>query len=124
MRKKIMISMPMNGKDFGSLVVEYHNYKRKLMEQDYCVVNSLFKAQSTNLEYMNNPVLCLSRAIKAMSKCDAVFFAKGWQNARGCKIEHEIAKAYGLEVIYETEPKTTFKKIACENSYYEYLRGN
>ena len=53
MRKKIMISMPMNGKDFGSLAVEYHNYKSKLTDQDYCVINSLFKAQSTNLEYMN-----------------------------------------------------------------------
>ena len=26
---------------------------------------------------------------------------EGWENARGCKIEHEAAKAYGLEIIYE-----------------------
>lgn len=101
MRKKIMISMPMNGKDFGSLCMEYHNYRGKLIDEGYCVINSLFKAHSTNFEYVNNPILCLSRAVKAMSKCDAVFFAKGWQNARDCKIEHEIAVAYGLEVIYE-----------------------
>jgi hypothetical protein len=26
---------------------------------------------------------------------------KGWGNARGCKIEHEVAKAYGVDIIYE-----------------------
>lgn len=25
------------------------------------------------------------------------------RNARGCRIEYEIAKAYGLEIIYEEE---------------------
>lgn len=25
----------------------------------------------------------------------------GWQNARGCRIEHDAAVAYGLEVIEE-----------------------
>jgi hypothetical protein len=36
-----------------------------------------------------------------MSKCDAVYFCNGWENARGCKIEHDIAIAYGLLTIYE-----------------------
>ena len=27
--------------------------------------------------------------------------AKGWENARGCKIEHDAAVAYGLDIIYE-----------------------
>ena len=31
-----------------------------------------------------------------MSKCNAVYFCKGWENARGCRIEHETAKAYGF----------------------------
>lgn len=34
------------------------------------------------------------RAIKVLE-------AKGWENARGCKIEHEAAVAYGLDIIYE-----------------------
>ncbi|WP_419040028.1 Lar family restriction alleviation protein [Parolsenella catena] len=31
---------------------------------------------------------------------DAAYFAKGWENARGCRIEHDAAVAYGLEVLY------------------------
>ena len=31
----------------------------------------------------------------------ALSYRKGWENARGCRIEHEAAKAYGLEIMYE-----------------------
>lgn len=27
--------------------------------------------------------------------------AKGWEQARGCRLEHDAAIAYGLNVIYE-----------------------
>lgn len=37
----------------------------------------------------------------AGSLCHAAYFCKGWENARGCRIEHDAAKAYGLEIIYE-----------------------
>ena len=50
---------------------------------------------------VNKPLHFLSASIEVMSKCHAVYFCKGWENARGCKIEHEVAKAYGLEIIYE-----------------------
>lgn len=36
-----------------------------------------------------------------MSLCHAAYFCKGWEKARGCKIEHDAAVAYGLEIIYE-----------------------
>ena len=40
-------------------------------------------------------------SIAIMAKCNAVYFCRGWETARGCKIEHEIAKNYGLSIIYE-----------------------
>jgi hypothetical protein len=36
-----------------------------------------------------------------MSLCNVAYFAKGWEKARGCKIEHEIALKYGIEIIEE-----------------------
>lgn len=96
--RKIMISMPMRDRSYAEIILKYQNYKKALMS-DYKVINTLFRYDK--LEHINNPLFYLSKSIQAMSKCDAVFFAKGWQNARGCKIEHEIAVAYGLEVIYE-----------------------
>ena len=32
---------------------------------------------------------------------DCVYFAKGWEDARGCRIEHFVAAAYGAEIMYE-----------------------
>lgn len=53
------------------------------------------------IQYLNKPLYYLSQSLLRMSACDVVYFCKGWENARGCKIEHEVAKAYGLEIIYE-----------------------
>jgi hypothetical protein len=36
-----------------------------------------------------------------MSLCHAVYFAKGWEEARGCKLEHDVAVAYGMAIFYE-----------------------
>lgn len=47
------------------------------------------------------PVRFLAKSLEKMSLCDAVYFCKGWEQARGCRIEHEVAVAYGLDVIYE-----------------------
>ena len=43
----------------------------------------------------------LARSLEEMAYCDIAYFCKGWEKARGCRIEHEAAVAYGLEIIYE-----------------------
>ena len=43
----------------------------------------------------------LANALDIMSCCHSAYFCKGWKEARGCLIEHQAAKAYGLEIIYE-----------------------
>lgn len=47
------------------------------------------------------PLCFLAKSLENMSMCHAAYFCKGWENARGCKIEHDAAVAYGLEIIYE-----------------------
>ena len=49
----------------------------------------------------NIPLCFLAESLKSMSLCHTVYFCKGWEYARGCRIEHEAAKAYGLKIIYE-----------------------
>ena len=41
----------------------------------------------------------LSKSIEMLADADVAYFAKGWEEARGCKIEHECAIAYGIDVI-------------------------
>ena len=33
------------------------------------------------------------------AEADAAVFAKGWEEARGCRIEHEICLAYGIDIV-------------------------
>lgn len=47
------------------------------------------------------PLCYLAKSLENMSLCHAAYFCKGWENARGCRIEHDAAVAYGLEVLYE-----------------------
>lgn len=43
---------------------------------------------------------CFSESIFHMSQSDILAMGFGWKNARGCKLEHEIAKAYNMPIIY------------------------
>lgn len=73
----------------------------------YEVVNTLFTDEWYSHENMEKrgvvqiPLCFLAKSLENMSLCHAVYFCKGWQNARGCRIEHDAAVAYGLDIIYE-----------------------
>lgn len=45
------------------------------------------------------PLWFLGKSLELLSTADIVYFASGWESARGCKIEHECAVAYGLNII-------------------------
>ena len=36
-----------------------------------------------------------------ISKCDVIYCCEGWQNSKGCNVEIECAKQYGLEIYYQ-----------------------
>lgn len=45
------------------------------------------------------PLDCLGNSLKLMSHADLVVFAPKWEEARGCRIEHECAVQYGYRVM-------------------------
>ena len=102
-----MISQPMGGKTEGEIAATRERAIYALHRRNYDVVNTLFtdewySQESTKSGYVvQRPLFFLAKSLEAMSHCHAVYFCKGWENARGCKIEHDAAVAYGLEIIYE-----------------------
>ena len=106
-RKKVMLSQPMNGRTEKEIVSVRERAIKALEEKGYQVVNTCFTDEWYGKEQMKNrgvvqiPLCFLAKSLENMSLCHAVYFCKGWEAARGCKIEHEAAKAYGLEIIYE-----------------------
>lgn len=51
----------------------------------------------------NPSVWCLGRAIQLMADADLLFVCDGYENARGCLIEVEVAKRYNIPIIYEED---------------------
>ena len=78
-----------------------------LEEKGYEIVNTLFTDEWYSKEKMEErgvvqiPLCFLAKSLENMSLCHAAYFCKGWENARGCRLEHDAAVAYGLDVIYE-----------------------
>ena len=106
-QKKAMLSQPMAGRTDAEIVAAREKAVKALEAQGYEIVNTLFTDEWYSKEKMAErgvvqiPLCFLAKSLENMSLCHAAYFCKGWQEARGCRIEHEAAVAYGLEIIYE-----------------------
>jgi hypothetical protein len=105
--KKAMLSQPMAGKSEEEIIATREKAIKALEEKGYEIVNTLFtddwykKEQMEARGVVQIPLCFLAKSLENMSLCHAAYFCKGWEKARGCKIEHEAAAAYGLEIIEE-----------------------
>ena len=90
---KVMISQPMNGKTTEQIKKERAELVKELEKQGHEVVNTIFTDEVP--EGYDARIYYLSKSIRAIGKSDAVVFMKGWDNARGCRIENQVAIAYG-----------------------------
>ena len=104
---KAMLSQPMAGKTDEEIIATRERAIKALSEKGYEIVNTLFTDDWYSKEQMEKrgvvqiPLCFLAKSLENMSKCHAAYFCKGWEKTRGCRIEHEAAKAYGVEILYE-----------------------
>ena len=104
---KAMLSQPMVGKTEEEIIETRNRAIATLKAKGFDVVNTLFTDEWYSQEAMKErgvvqiPLCFLAKSLENMSLCHAAYFCRGWENARGCKIEHDAAKAYGLKIIYE-----------------------
>ncbi|RHT94344.1 DUF4406 domain-containing protein [Clostridium sp. AM27-28] len=106
---KAMLSQPMAGKTDEEIIATREKAIKALEARGYEIVNTLFTDEWYNRENMEKrgvvqiPLCFLAKSLENMSLCHAVYFCKGWEQARGCRLEHDAAVAYGLTVIYEED---------------------
>lgn len=99
---KIFISQPMKDRTTEEIMQErnriatrWKNEVAKWESKSVEIINSYFGEGASK-----NPTDSLGKSISLMSEADLVVFAPGWESARGCRIEHEVAKEYGLQIAY------------------------
>lgn len=95
---KIMISQPMKGKTNEQIREERAELVKRLKEEGIEVLDTVFEDAPSDEDIA---IYMLSQSIRYIGKADALLFMKGWEKARGCKIEHEVAVEYGKQVFYD-----------------------
>lgn len=101
---KVFISCPMHGKSNEEVEKVLKKCQEecitKINKEDPLAIVEFIDGFVPDQPYKNKPIGCLSHAIAKMADCDYAYFGEGWENARGCKIEHEIATQYGVKCLY------------------------
>jgi hypothetical protein len=102
--KKLFISQPMVDKTDEEIFKERElaiEEARKLLNEDVEIIDSFCTEELTPLGYLAYSIKCLANA-------DVAYFAKGWQDYRGCLIENECAVKYGVRtIVSEFDPHKT-----------------
>ena len=95
--RKIFISQPMNGRTNDEIEKERESLiekaKKHFIGDKVEILDSFFK------DFNGNSLAFLGKSITLLSEADIALFGFGWQDARGCKIEHECCVKYGIPVI-------------------------
>lgn len=101
--KKLFISQPMRGlKDEEILKTreEIRTRAERIIGEEVELINSFIEEYPGEIN-KSIPVWYLGKSIQFLSQADIAYFGGDWRNARGCKIEYEIADKYGIKIIEE-----------------------
>lgn len=119
MKRTIFLSLPMKGRTDVAIVntikgmkriitAMYPNDELEFVENFSCILTG---AELDDISYnvvKHKPLLYLGNAIKKMAKCDCIAVIENHNcelyNYRGCYIEAEVARNYGLYFITVNDP--------------------
>lgn len=96
--KKLFISHPMNGKTDEEILDERSacvKYAEDMLGESVEVIDSFFRGAPADAK----PLWYLGESLKLLAQADIAYFAAGWVDVRGCKIEHTCAVEYGVPII-------------------------
>lgn len=96
-KMNVFISQPMSGKKTEEIEYEREQFVKdlkKYLGEDINILDTIFHFAEDvpSLVY-------LGRSLEVLAKADLAVFMDGWENARGCKIEHQAAKDYDIPTL-------------------------
>lgn len=106
---KVFISLPMHGKTETAVKEDLQKYLKSL-ELDMHEKNQLKEDEHLELidtvTHSDTPAIpsrlwYLGEAIKKLDEADLVYFAEGWEKAKGCWVEFAAACAYGKPITWD-----------------------
>lgn len=101
---RLFISQPMRGKSNEEIESEREGLiaiaKAVYADRgEVEVIDSFFKGGLDVPAGAKAPLCYLSKSLELLATADVAIFAEDWRDARGCRIEYECAKQYGVSAI-------------------------
>lgn len=97
---KVFISQPMRGQTEEAILKARSEAVKKVKSmygEDVEILNSFF--DDFNTSNVKNPAVAyLAKSIDVLAEADIAYFCKNWARARGCRIEYDVARLYGIKV--------------------------
>ena len=96
--KRLFVSQPMRGLTDDEIVAERNRIILKAQE----ALGEAVAPMRGNYYPPENEAMaarCLGDSIAAMAEADVAVFGKGWENARGCRIMHQVCMDYGIPFV-------------------------
>ena len=95
-RMVVYLSAPVTGRPLELVRIKFEEM-RIAVGRHHDVVCPLDLTEDCESDY----AACMGRDVEALLRCDAVYFARGWQTSRGCRAELALAQIYGKTVLFE-----------------------
>lgn len=67
------------------------------LNDDIKLIDSFFERAPVDAK----PLWFLGKSLELLSTADVAVFAKGWQDYRGCKMEHRACLEYSIPIWYD-----------------------
>lgn len=97
---KVFLSQPMGGKT--ELEINANRLKAlEKIKEDWEDIDTKVMVFDTNFNFPDEPALFyLAKSLELLAHADMAYFMKDWQYYRGCRLEHQCCKEYGIVTRY------------------------
>ena len=99
----VIISQPMKGLTEDQIRKNRAEAVTMLESEGHTVIDTIFA--DTPPESAEQALWYLGKTLQAIASVDAVYFMDGWREARGCRLEYEACKAYGIATMMTPHKK-------------------
>ncbi|MBR5316007.1 MAG: DUF4406 domain-containing protein [Firmicutes bacterium] len=99
--KKLFISQPMRGLSDEQILAARERAiisAEAELGEPVEVIDSFFQKAPHDAK----PLWFLGKSLELLADADMVYFVEGWEEARGCRIEHLAALEYGIDMRIES----------------------
>lgn len=99
--RRLFVSQPMRGKTQEEIIEARDKAVKKLsliLDEEFEVVDSYFTEDEPK-DVKSSGVYWLGKSLELLSKCDLALFIDDWWEYRGCRIEREVGREYGIEIL-------------------------